>query len=668
MLRKRIFAVTILLLLFLPVSLAFAYPQHKGYVNDFANVLSSSEEARLESKVRSFEQQTSIEIAIVTTNTLDGQEIQPWSLGLAVEWGVGKKEFDNGILICIAPQHRKYFTQIGYGLESELPDGKIGGMQRRILVPYFRSGDYAGGLNELVDEIIGTLGTNSWTERQEEKALAAERAEEAKALAAARLERRMKTILLFGTVLAFMSLIIVGGVVRSKRKKQLAELREKIAVRLVGLIALRDENSTKLSEAFKVFRNFPHWAQDKADTRLAKAKSLTEECNKKTDEISDVYTKLNLKAIRELEPEVETLHAEVLGIKETVLYVLHDLPAEVKKFQEGSYKGDANLKKWTTDFERQFVHIADSGFFVKEEENAVKSIKSRHQKVKLPAEQDPKFDYRPAYNALEKLLSDLQETKSRFYLKIESEKTTRDAIETLPGRIEGLEAKHSDQVANMKNLKSENPSEVWKSIAERFDNVPFVLNGAERSIEDAKKLNSMETQKFLEAAKKIESVKDALGRVRDSINDVPAKLQSIASAKASVPELLRSTESAVKKAVNKAKDSDVSRDTENDAKDAKRQLRDVKASLQGSMVNWILIYLLLPKIKKQALGAYKTAKREISDAEEERERARRRRRRNSYSSTTSIGGGGFGGGFGGSSGGGGFGGGSFGGGGAGGGW
>ena len=99
-----------------------ASPAPQGHVNDFADVIPDDREAVLEQRLRAYERDTTIEIAIVTTPSLDGNVIEEWSNALFREWGVGKQGLYNGLLIVVAPMEREYLIEVGYGLEDELTD------------------------------------------------------------------------------------------------------------------------------------------------------------------------------------------------------------------------------------------------------------------------------------------------------------------------------------------------------------------------------------------------------------------------------------------------------------------------------------------------------------------------------------------------------------------
>ncbi|MDP2909039.1 MAG: TPM domain-containing protein [Nanoarchaeota archaeon] len=659
MLKLKSTILAVMLIFLLPM-LAVAYPQPNGHVNDFANVLSQSEEKILESKLRDFEKQTSIEIAVITTPTLDGQEIKDWTFEIASRWGVGKKGKDNGIVICIAPNHRKYYTAVGYGLESEFPDSKIGALQRDIFPPYFRAGDYYGGLKMLVDSIISTLGTKSLAERAEEKARIAEE----KRLEKERDEQAFKKTLLILGSFVLLGLLILTLIIIGIRMKKLTQFREKIKKELEELNSQMAVLQGKADKAVEVAKGFPRWAQAESSDTVAKAMSLLDSCGKKLNGLGETYQKLSLNDTRSLEPKITAIKSEVEEA-EGMLNDAGNLPAKVKKFQEGAYASASELTTKISELEKFLSRHASKGFIVGEETELAESVKLLQKEAELPSERDPKFDYRPAYNTLQKLLSQIQATKGRFESKLTAEESTRGAIQGLPGKVQELKVKHEKQLPAVDMLKSSSPSEVWKSVVDNFSNVPFVLSGVEKDIGKAEKLNSMHAQKFLEASEVIGSAKDALERAKEAIDAVPAKLKEIVGAKSEVPKLLESAEIAVNKAVKKSKDSDVSSSTKRKAKDAKAKLEAVKADLNASKVNWVLIASELPKIEDQADEAYRKAKKEIDDAEDDR---------SSWSSSStgiSIGGGGGGvssGGGGDSGGFGGFGGGSFGGGGSGGSW
>ncbi len=116
-----------------------------GYVSDFANVLSPDAKAKLTALCTEVDQKAKAQIAVVTVPTTNGQSAFDYSYNLATKWGVGPKQVSRGVLILYATNDHKYWTQVGYGLEGILPDGKVGGFGREA-VPILRQGNYDAAL------------------------------------------------------------------------------------------------------------------------------------------------------------------------------------------------------------------------------------------------------------------------------------------------------------------------------------------------------------------------------------------------------------------------------------------------------------------------------------------------------------------------------------------
>ena len=130
-----------------------------GYVNDFAGVIDAQTEAQLTALCAELEQKTRAQIAVVTIRSLEGLTVEDFAIQLATRWGVGHKGDDNGVLILLAVEDRKYRIEVGYGLEPILPDGKVGGFGRE-MVPLLRQGDHGGALLHLTSRIADIIATD----------------------------------------------------------------------------------------------------------------------------------------------------------------------------------------------------------------------------------------------------------------------------------------------------------------------------------------------------------------------------------------------------------------------------------------------------------------------------------------------------------------------------
>jgi uncharacterized protein len=133
--------------------------QPSQYVVDLAGVLNAETRARLNARLKELEAATTAQVVVLTLNSLEGEPIDSFSHQTAVKWGIGQKGKDNGVLLTVAVKDHKYRIEVGYGLESTLPDSLVGSLGRQYLVPNFRKGDFAGGIvavvTALADKISG---------------------------------------------------------------------------------------------------------------------------------------------------------------------------------------------------------------------------------------------------------------------------------------------------------------------------------------------------------------------------------------------------------------------------------------------------------------------------------------------------------------------------------
>lgn len=132
----------------------------RDYVVDLADVIRDDVQARLNSYLRELEQKTTAQVIVLTIRSLGDESIESFSFRTAEKWKLGQKGKDNGVLITVALDDRKYRIEVGYGLESVLPDSMVGTIGRQYLVPYFRQGDYSAGIYSATLAVIRTIATH----------------------------------------------------------------------------------------------------------------------------------------------------------------------------------------------------------------------------------------------------------------------------------------------------------------------------------------------------------------------------------------------------------------------------------------------------------------------------------------------------------------------------
>lgn len=130
-------------------------------VNDFANLLPANERQQLEGKLRSYNDSTSTQIYVIITNDLLGYDIGDYAQRLGQKWGVGQKGTNNGMVMVVKPKtndtYGEAYIATGYGLEEFIPDAIARRIVDNEMIPFFDTGNYAGGINAGANVVIALL-------------------------------------------------------------------------------------------------------------------------------------------------------------------------------------------------------------------------------------------------------------------------------------------------------------------------------------------------------------------------------------------------------------------------------------------------------------------------------------------------------------------------------
>ena len=129
-------------------------PSPPRLVVDYTGTLAPDQQYALETKLVSFDDSSSSQVAIVIVETTGDRNIADYAVALGRAWGIGNKEFNNGVLLLIAKADRKLWIATGYGLEGALPDITAKQIVEEVITPNFRENDFYRGLDEGTDAII----------------------------------------------------------------------------------------------------------------------------------------------------------------------------------------------------------------------------------------------------------------------------------------------------------------------------------------------------------------------------------------------------------------------------------------------------------------------------------------------------------------------------------
>jgi len=154
--RRWFFPVVLLLasLLLAGAGAEVAVPPLKARVTDLTNTLSPQQRDALEQKLAAFEAAKGGQIAVLIVPTTQPEAIEQYSIRVVEQWKLGRKGVDDGALLLVAKDDRKMRLEVGRGLEGAVPDAVAKRITADIIAPYFKKGDFAGGISAGVERLI----------------------------------------------------------------------------------------------------------------------------------------------------------------------------------------------------------------------------------------------------------------------------------------------------------------------------------------------------------------------------------------------------------------------------------------------------------------------------------------------------------------------------------
>lgn len=133
------------------------------WVSDPASKLSSDDRQRINALINSVEDGTTAEIAVVILPSIGEQVPKDFAVELFNTWGIGKKGKDNGLLLLIVLDQRRWEFETGYGLEGDLPDATLKRIGENKLVPGLRANRMGDGIYDALVAVADKLGAAQLT-------------------------------------------------------------------------------------------------------------------------------------------------------------------------------------------------------------------------------------------------------------------------------------------------------------------------------------------------------------------------------------------------------------------------------------------------------------------------------------------------------------------------
>lgn len=152
--RARYLSGFFLLLFCLKVWAIVGVPELSRRVTDLTATLSAEQVTVLENKLAAFEAEKGSQIAVLIISTTQPKDIAEFGIEVADLWQIGRKGVDDGVILIVAKDDRKLRLEVGYGLEGVIPDAVAKRVIAETITPYFKAGDYAGGIDAGVMQLM----------------------------------------------------------------------------------------------------------------------------------------------------------------------------------------------------------------------------------------------------------------------------------------------------------------------------------------------------------------------------------------------------------------------------------------------------------------------------------------------------------------------------------
>jgi uncharacterized protein len=134
-----------------------AVPPLTARVTDLTGTLTAEQKSSIEQTLQAFEAGKGSQIAVLIVPTTEPEAVEQYSLRVAEQWKLGRKNVDDGVLLLVAKNDRAMRIEVGYGLEGALPDAIAKRIIAETITPYFKSGDFYDGIQAGVETMIKVI-------------------------------------------------------------------------------------------------------------------------------------------------------------------------------------------------------------------------------------------------------------------------------------------------------------------------------------------------------------------------------------------------------------------------------------------------------------------------------------------------------------------------------
>lgn len=130
-----------------------AVPTLNARVIDQTSTLSEADRQALEGKLAGIETRLGTQIVVLMVATTQPEDIASYAQRVGDTWKIGRRDVGDGLLLVVAKADRRVRIEVAKTLEGAIPDLAAKRIIDGAITPAFKAGDYAGGLNQAVDQL-----------------------------------------------------------------------------------------------------------------------------------------------------------------------------------------------------------------------------------------------------------------------------------------------------------------------------------------------------------------------------------------------------------------------------------------------------------------------------------------------------------------------------------
>ncbi len=91
-------------------------------IEDLAKVMTEDQKLAVEKDIRDLHSRGLVQVSVLIIPSLEGENLESYSMSVAEKWKLGTEKKDNGLLILIAMREKKIRVEVGNGIEGEITD------------------------------------------------------------------------------------------------------------------------------------------------------------------------------------------------------------------------------------------------------------------------------------------------------------------------------------------------------------------------------------------------------------------------------------------------------------------------------------------------------------------------------------------------------------------